>query len=361
MLQCFTFYALRFTSGVNKMTIKLITNDWHQSKGAQFEDFFGVQVPSSYGNVEQEYWALRKNAAVRDVSFFGKVKITGKDAQNFLHRMISNDVQSLQPGKGVWSLFLDIKGHVQGDFKLYRFQDFMMMILQRHAQEKVVKGLDRYVISEQLQMTDVSDEFGLFQIFGPNAAAVLQSKGVQSLPADELSFQSASINGVETQIIRMGTGYSILVPAKSATDLLTFLDLQPIGQRAFNIFRIESGWPVLGLDFDDTNLPQESRLDKAISFNKGCYLGQEVIARLDAQGHVNKILMGLESETELKPHQKLYFGEKEVGKITSASYSPLKHLNVALGYVRREHAKDGVTLQADNTTAIVRNLPIVQS
>lgn len=338
----------------------MITVDWHKNRGAQFEDFFGVEVPSTYGNVEQEYWALRKNAAVRDVSFFGKVKITGKDAPNFLHRMISNDVQSLQPGKGVWSLFLDIKGHVQGDFKLYRFQDFMMMILQRHALEKVVKGLDRYVISEQLKMTDVSDEFGLFQIFGPNAAAVLQSKGVQSLPADELSFQSASINEVEIQIIRMGTGYSILVPANSATDLLKFLDLQPIGQRAFNIFRIENGLPVLDLDFDDTNLPQESRLDKAISFNKGCYLGQEVIARLDAQGHVNKILIGLESEAELKPQQKLHFGEKEVGKITSAAYSPLKKLNVAMGYVRREHAKDGVTLKLDNTTVIVRNLPMVE-
>ena len=342
--------------------MNMVTYDWHKNRGAEFEDFFGVEVPSSYGNVEQEYWALRKNAGVRDVSFFGKAKITGRDAQNFLHRMISNDVKSLQPGNGVWALFLDIKGHIQGDMKIYRFQDFLMMILQRHALERVIKGLDRYVIGEQLKMTDVSDEFGLFQILGPDAASVLQSKGVQTLPADELSFQSASIHGIETQIIRMGTGYSILVPAGAATDLLKFLDLQPIGQRAFNIFRIETGLPVLGLDFDDSNLPQESRLDNAISFTKGCYLGQEVIARLDAQGHVNKILMGLESSSELKPEQKLYFGEKEIGRITSAGYSPLKRLNVALGYVRREHAKDGQTLQSDSgsTTAIVRNLPMVQ-
>jgi folate-binding protein YgfZ len=342
--------------------MNMVTYDWHKNKGAEFEDFFGVEVPSSYGNVEQEYLALRKNAGVRDVSFFGKAKITGRDAQDFLHRMISNDVKSLQPGKGVWALFLDIKGHIQGDMKIYRFQDFLMMILQRHALERVIKGLDRYVISEQLQMVDVSEEFGLFQIFGPNAASVLQSKGVQALPTDELSFQSASINGIEIQIICMGTGYSILVPAGSATDLLNFLDLQPIGQRAFNIFRIETGLPVLGSDFDDSNLPQESRLDKAISFTKGCYLGQEVIARLDAQGHVNKILVGLESSTELKPEQKLYFGGKEIGRITSAAYSPLKKLNVALGYVRREHAKDGQVLQSsnDNITVVVRNLPMVQ-
>ncbi len=345
------------------MTMKLITNDWHKNRGAEFEDFFGVEVPSSYGDVEKEYWALRKNAGIRDASFFGKAKITGRDAQNFLHRMISNDVKSLQTGKGVWALFLDIKGHIQGDMKIYRFEDFLMMILQRHALDRVIKGLDRYVISEQLRMIDVSDEFGLFQIFGPDAAAVLQSKGIQSLPTEELSFQSASVNGIESQIIRMGTGYSILVPAGSATDLLNSLDLQPIGQRAFDIFRIETGLPVLGLDFDDSNLPQESRLDKAISFTKGCYLGQEVIARLDAQGHVNKILMGLESGAELKPEQKLHFGEKEVGRITSVAYSPLKKLNIGLGYIRREQAKDGQTLQSgkdNNTIVIVRNLPMVQ-
>src|SRR5262245_710297 len=239
--------------------MKLITHEWHEKKGAGFEDFFGCEVPSSYGDVEKEYWAIRKNAVVRDVSFFGKAKITGRDAQDFLHRMISNDVKSLQPGKGVWALFLDIKGHIQGDMKIYRFPDFLMMILQRHALERVIKGLDRYVISEQLRMIDVSEEFGLFQIFGPNAVSVLQSKGVQGLPVDELSFQSATLNGVETQIIRMGTGYSILVPAESATGLLDFLDVQPVGTRAFNIFRIETGLPVLGLDFDDSNLPQESR------------------------------------------------------------------------------------------------------
>ncbi len=343
--------------------MRIITHDWHQARGAEFEDFFGYEVPSSYGNLEQEYWALRKNVAIRDVSFFGKAKITGRDAQDFLHRMISNDVKSLFPGKGVWALFLDIKGHIQGDMKIYRFQDFLLMILQRHALERVIKGLDRYLISEQLQMIDVSNEFGLFQILGPKAAEFLQSKGAQTLPTEELSFESASFDGIETQIIHLGTGYSLLCPVNSAIQLLNYLDLQPAGIRAFHIFRIESGLPLLGLDFDDTNLPQESRLDKALNFNKGCYLGQEVIARLDAQGHVNKILMGLESTGELSPEQKLYSGEREVGRITSAAWSPLNGHTVGLGYVRREFAKEGQTLQAgvrsSSTIVIVRNLPMV--
>jgi aminomethyltransferase len=340
----------------------MITRDWHQSKGATFEDFFGEEVPSNYGNVEQEYWALRKGVALRDVSFFGKIKVAGKDAQDFLHRMISNDVKSLTPGKGVWALFLDIKGHIQGDMKIYRFPEYLLMVMQHHAKDRVVKGLDRYVIGEQLQFTDVSDQFGMFQILGPESTAFLKSKGAPKLPESNLSFETVPFDGIETQIIRLGLGYALLFPADFAVKLLNFFDAQPVGMQAFHIYRIESGLPVLGLDYDDTNLPQESRLDQALNFNKGCYLGQEVMARLDAQGHVNRVLMGLVSADELGKDQKLFAGEKEVGRITSSARSPLSGKYVALGYIRREFAKEDqpLNLQDHSTTAIVRNLPIVQ-
>jgi folate-binding protein YgfZ len=342
--------------------MNMITNDWHQSKGAIFEGFFGIQIPYNYGNVEEEYWALRKNVALRDVSFFGKVKASGKDAQDFLHRMISNDVKSLAPGKGVWALFLDIKGHIQGDMKIYRLPDYLLMVMQHHALDRVMKGLDRYIIGEQLQLADVSNQFGMFQILGPQATAFLQSKGASPLPETELAFQSVALDGIETQVIRLGLGYALLVDSNSAVQLLNFLNLQPVGMEAFNIFRIESGLPVLGLDYDETNLPQESRLDHALNFNKGCYLGQEVMARLDAQGHVNKRLMGLVSTDEVSRDQKLFVGEKEAGRITSAARSPLSGEYVALGYVRREFANENQALQVsgNSTTAIVRNLPIVQ-
>lgn len=340
----------------------LITRDWHLSKGAKFEDFFGVEVPSDYGNVEQEYWAMRKGAALRDASFFGKAKVTGKDAQDFLHRMISNDVKSLEPGKGVWALFLDIKGHVQGDMKIYRFPEHLLMIMQRHAMEPVIKGLDKYIISERIEFADVTDQFGFFQVLGPDAALVLQSKGATQLPETELTFVSATFDGIPAQVIRLGLGYALLVAAESAQPLLNFLELPPVGSKAFNIFRIESGLPVLGIDFDDSNLPQESRLDPALNFHKGCYLGQEVIARLDAQGHVNKQLMGIVSDDEMNRDQKLVAGEKEVGRITSTTHSPLSNQYVGLGYVRREFAKQDQQLgiAGSSTTVIVRDLPLVQ-
>ena len=327
-----------------------------------FKIFFGVEIPSNYGDVESEYWALRKGVCLRDVSYFGKVKVSGKDAQDFLHRMISNDVKSLAPGTGVWALFLDIKGHIQGDMKIYRLPDYLLMVMQHHALDRVIKGLDRYIIGEQLQMTNVSDQFALFQILGPEAATFLRSKGANHLPETELAFDSVSFDGIATKVIRLGLGYALLVDANSAVQLLNFLDVQPVGMQAFNIFRIESGLPLLGLDYDETNLPQESRLDHALNFNKGCYLGQEVMARLDAQGHVNKVLMGLVSSDEVSRDQKLFAGDKEAGRITSVARSPLSGEYVALGYIRREFAKENQALQVsgNSTTAVVRNLPIVQ-
>lgn len=341
----------------------MITRNWHQTHNATFEDFFGTEIPSHYGDIEKEYWLLRRSAAVRDVSYFGKIRITGKDAPIFLHRMISNDVKSLSTGQGVWSLFLDVKGHIQADFKLYSFPEFMLMILQRHLIERITKGLDRYIISEQVNMTDVSDDYAMFQVLGPEAAAKLQEKGISNLPENELSFEKAAIKGIDCFVIRLGLAYAVLCAAAEGAAVLDALELPPVGMQAFHIYRIEQGLALSGVDFDDTNLPQEARLDGALNFNKGCYLGQEVMARLDAQGHVNRMLMGIASPHPLAAGDKIYKDNKEIGRITSTARSPMSGLNIALGYVRREAAKESEPVECgDNRiTAVVRQLPMAQA
>jgi glycine cleavage system aminomethyltransferase T len=138
--------------------MKIITYDWHKSHGAVFEDFFGCEIPAHYGNQTEEYWALRKSVGIRDVSYFGKIQVTGKDRQKFLHGMISNDVKSLQPGRGTHALFLDVKGHIQGDFKIYAFPEYLLMVLQHYVRDKVISGLDRYIISEDVKMKDATED-----------------------------------------------------------------------------------------------------------------------------------------------------------------------------------------------------------
>src|SRR5574341_1283627 len=160
--------------------MKISTYNWHQQKGAAFQGFRGMEVPSHYGNYEQEYWALRKSVGVRDVSFFGKIQMSGKDRQRFLNGMLSNDVKMLAPGKGVWALFLDVKGHIQADMKVYAFPEYFFVILQHYLRDKLMSGLDRYIISEDVRMKDVTGEFALFYILGPQSESFLRSKGMES-------------------------------------------------------------------------------------------------------------------------------------------------------------------------------------
>ena len=230
------------------------------------------------------------------------------------------------------------------------------MVLQHYVKDRVVQGLDRYVISEQVSFADVTDQHAMIQILGPNAEDFLKSKGVTP-PAEALSIQTASLADVDVDVIRLGTGFAVLCAASDGTLLLDRLDAPPVGMRAFDIFRIEQGLSLLGKDVEESNFPQEGRMEGALNFNKGCYLGQEVMARIDAQGHVNKFLMGILSDRPLAAGEKLFGGEKEVGKITSAASSPMFQKTVALGYVRRELAKEGQELLAgdDRTTVISKN------
>lgn len=340
--------------------MKIQNLDWHISKGAELENFHGVEIPSHYGNFQNEYWALRNSVGIRDVSHFGKVRITGKDGKNFLHRMLSNDINVLQAGQGTWALFLNVKGHIQGDMKIYTFPDHLLVVLQHYIREKIVSGLDRYVIGENLQFHDATEELAMFQIIGPDAETFLKSKGVQQLPVENLSFLAAKIGEIEVTVIRLGVGYAILARSQDGLNLLNVLDAQPVGMKAFEIFRVESGIPLMQRDVGEMNFPQETRMDAAVSFQKGCYLGQETIARIDAQGHVNKFLTGIRSTSPLRDGDALFKNGKEIGRITSSVQSMLLDSPLALGYVRREFANSGEAIEigAEGAKGEVIQLPI---
>ena len=340
--------------------MKILTYDWHQQKGAAFEDFSGCEIPSHYGSYEQEYWAIRKSVGVRDVSYFGKIQMSGKDRQRFLNGMISNDVKTLQTGKGVWALFLDVKGHIQSDMKIYAFPEHFLMVLQHYVRDKIMSGLDRYIISEDVRMKDVTEESALFQVLGPQSESFLRSKGAARLPEDVYSFSTNRLDGIDVQIIRLSAGYTVLCPSTAAAAVLEVLDAQLVGMRAFDVFRVEAGLPLVQRDTEEMSFPQEARMEAALNFQNGCYLGQEVMARIDAQGHVNKRLIGIASGESLNSGDKMYKGEKEIGKVMSTTFSLLLKQPFALGYVRREVAKDGETVEVGDhrTTAIVKELPL---
>ncbi len=341
-------------------SMRIPTYDWHQQKDAVFEDYFGCEVPSHYGNFEDEYRRLRKEAVVRDVSHFGKIKVVGRDRLRFLQGMLTNDVKVLEPGNGAHALFLDVKGHIHADMKIYAFTDHVLLILQHYLVEKLMMGLDRYIMSEDVRISDVTGDLCMIQILGPDSVSFLESKGIQELPANLYDHRTISIAGHDCSLIRLPSGFAVLAPTSAAPEILTYWDGPLIGARAFEVFRIESGLPLMYRDMDETNFPQEVGLTGALNFLKGCYLGQETMARIDAQGHVNRHLVGIASSTPVSAGDKIFRENKEIGRITSTTYSLLLNQPFSIGYIRREFSKEGETVEVggQNTPAIVRPLPL---
>ena len=339
---------------------RIPTCDWHQQKGAVFEDYFGMEIPSHYGDFEKEYWHIRKDACVRDVSHFGKVRVTGRDRFRFLNGMLTNEIKTLEAGKGTFALFLDVKGHIQCDMKVYAFPDHLLLVLQHYLVDKLMAGLDRYIMSEDVKMQDVSSEFAMVQILGPGAGSFLSTKGLGSLPETFYSHRTIDIVGSDANLIRLPSGFALLAPAADGPEILSFAEGPLIGARAFEVFRIESGLPLMHRDMDESNFPQECGLTGALDFQKGCYLGQETMARIDAQGHVNRHLMGFALSSPLSAGEKVFRDSKEVGRITSSTHSLLLQHPFGIGYIRREFARDGekVEVGANNTTAIIRQVPL---
>jgi folate-binding protein YgfZ len=337
--------------------------EWHQKKGAAFQDYFGCEVPSHYGNYEEEYKQLRGGSAIRDVSFFGKIKVTGKDRQRFLQGMLTNDVKSLEAGKGAFALFLDVKGHIHADMKVYAFSDHLLLVLQHYLVQNLMAGLDRYIMSEDVRMQDVTPEYGMIQILGPDASLLLESRGMHTIPEVYYSHSMINIAGVETPLIRLPAGFALLVPnpGQESARVLEALNGSMLGGRAFETYRIESGIPLMHRDMDESNFPQECGLHAALNFEKGCYLGQETMARIDAQGHVNRHLVGILSSASVTSGDRIFKEGKEVGKITSTTHSLLLQQPLSLGFIRREFAKEGETVEVgdQNISASVRSLPLI--
>jgi folate-binding protein YgfZ len=340
--------------------LRIPTYAWHQQRGATFEDYFGCEIPAQYGDFQQEYWLIRKRAVIRDVSFFGKIKVTGRDRQRFLNGMLTNEVKALDAGKGTFALFLDVKGHIQADMKVYVFPDHLLLVLQHYLVEKLMSGLDRYIMSEDVRMQDITGDLSMIQVLGPESAGFLNSRGITSLPEDNYSHNTISVASTEANLIRLPVGYAILSEAGSGGSILEQLSGPMAGSKAFDVFRIESGIPLMHRDMDESNFPQEVGLNGAINFQKGCYLGQETMARIDAQGHVNKHLVGIASSAVIQAGDKIFKDQKEVGKITSSTRSLLLNQAFGLGFIRREFATEGERVQvgSHNASATIRDLPL---
>lgn len=341
----------------------LLLHPVHVHLGAHFGELRDFETVVGYGDSMAEYEALKKTAAVLDFSFRGRGCLTGADRVRLLHGQVSNDVQKLRPGEGCYAALVTVKGRMQADLNIHVLENELLLDFEPGLTSILRERFEHYIVAEDVQFTDVAPFYGLVSIQGPLAEAVMR-RAVPDLtiPKTGLSISYRAdpslgdlylVNHARTG----GSGFDFYV--STGTAALVFDKLvaaaraeggRPAGFEAFEWARIEAGIPRFGVDMDEGNLPPETGIEtRAISYNKGCYIGQEVIARIRTYGQVARALRGLRLDPQLSAlpvrGDKLFLGEREVGNITSAIHSPEFGMPIALGYVRREANTPGTALR----------------
>lgn len=327
---------------------------FHESRGATFTVVNGMETVAAYGDPLQEHAALTQTAGVADLSSRGRICLTGADRVRFLNGQVSNDVKALAPGQGCYAALVTAKGRMESDLNIYALADELLLDFEPGFSDRVSQRLNGFIIADDVQVVEVSTLYSLLSLQGPKTGEILAQLGLASaLP--EQPFQFVRVEqpawGESYCVYQpryLKPGYDFFVPADCALVVAQQLwsATQAVGGRgvgwsALEAARIEAGIPRYGVDIDETNLVPETGLEaRAISYSKGCYIGQEVIARIRTYGHVTKALRGLSLDPEVNAlparGDKLLQAGQEVGYVTSALHSPAFQRPIALGYVRRE-------------------------
>jgi len=391
-------------------------HEFHHHLGARFAGLNDTEIVNDYGDWLAEHAALRQSAGVLDLSFRSRLCLVGNDRVRFLHGQVTNDVKKLRVGEGCYAAITTNKGKMESDLNIFCLADELLLDFEPGLTEKISQRLEKFIVADDVQIVDVAPHYGLLSVQGPRAEEVIGALGWGEHPREPFSSIKISDAALgETYLVshsrlnlfsrpatrgkgqgegqnrttspqpspplrggkgeKIPAGFDLFIPNQSLgamADKLVAVAKQiggrACGWQAFETARIEAGIPRFGMDMDETNLPLECGIEnRAVSYNKGCYIGQEVINRIHTVGHVNKEVRGLRFDDNLQslPQKgdKLFRDGKEIGYLTSAVKSPVLDRNIALGYVRREANQIGIELTLRTTTgesfAKIVELPFV--
>lgn len=331
----------------------LPTHEEHHDLGAEFAELNGAEVVQHYGDRTAELAHLQDTVAALDFSFRTRLVVVGGDRSRFLHSQCTNDIARLKSGEGCYTAITSNKGRVQGDANVFVLADEILLDAEPGQAEALTKRFTGFVVSDDVEIVDAAPHYGLLTVQGPRAAEVIAALelGAES-PAQP--FASATISHpvlgelYVANCPRLRTnGFDLFVPVASLGVLLDKLITAAkalggglAGWEAFNDARVAAGIPRFGVDMTEANLAPEAGLDtRAISYQKGCYIGQEILNRLRTFAEVSKKLCRLRTVGEPgaapRPGDKLMRDDKEAGHLTSVAELPDGHV-VALGYLRKQ-------------------------
>jgi tRNA-modifying protein YgfZ len=321
-----------------------------------------MQSPLSPETLEQ-YSALSYGAGFVDVSDRTQVRLTGADRVKFLHGFCTNDIKRLSAGSGCEAFLTNVKGRVVGHVFVFCGDQDLILETSPGQAEAVIRHLDRYVIREDVQFDDLQARVAELFVAGPRSDAALAALIGAAVPAEMLAHQTGQVSGVPISVRRVplatGPAFLLSYPTDAQAELQRRLGeagVRPCGAEVLDIIRVEAGFPWYGRDIHEDCLPQEVNRDaQAISFTKGCYLGQETVARIDALGHVNRKLAGVRwhGSDMLQTGQELTVAGQAIGRVTSAVWSPRARAVLTLAYLRRGFDLPGARLETESGVAEV--------
>ncbi|HWF35702.1 MAG TPA: glycine cleavage T C-terminal barrel domain-containing protein [Solirubrobacteraceae bacterium] len=306
-----------------------------------------------------DYRAVTEACGLLDRSERGKLALSGGGAAEFLQGQVTNDVEGLEPGSGCYAAFLTPKGKMLGDLRILATGDELLLDTERMALQELFNMIRRFRVGYDVELHKRTLERGLLSLIGPEAGPVA---GAVDLAEEEHAHRAGSVAGAPVRFIRTDVGVDVLAEDAAATGAIAAAlgdaGAVPVSEAAAEILRVERGRPRYGIDLDDTVIPQEAGLNaRAVSFTKGCYVGQETVARLHYRGKPNRTLRGLQLSGPAATGDELTLGERTVGRLSSIALSP-RFGPIALALVRRE-AENGaiVSVGSERREATVTALP----
>jgi len=323
---------------------ELALQSYHDFDGALFRTEAGWSVPAGYRSVDAEERAARTRAGMIDLSDRAKVALTGSERVPFLDGLVTPDLKILTPGTSVYALLLNEKSRVLGDLRVYVFPDSLVLDIEAAQKDSVLRILERARVSDDVEFHDMGPA-GHIEVLGPNADSTIAAAlgvEVRGLARDSFLTVASSRHGSPHigRVQSTGTiGYTIWSPETSLYDeweKLSRAGVSPIGRDALELLRIETGIPRFGSEMDENTLALEVAPASALSFTKGCYVGQEIVARGTYVGQVRRKLLGLRVDGDLAPvhGDRVSSDGREVGFVTSAAWSPSLGRVVALAILR---------------------------
>jgi folate-binding protein YgfZ len=339
----------------------------------QTNDYRGVTTAARFRDVHDEFSALLHGCGIYDLGFRARIALTGGDRVRWMNGMVTNNVRDLPAGRGIYAFLLNPQGRILGDMHVYNTGETLMVETDRSQVEKIIATFDHFIIMDDVEIKNLSDEQTALGLAGPKARELLNAAGIilpEMQPLQVITPQCKCDCGcVECTVIRgedpQYESYEIWLAPKDVYQTwraLLAAGATPVGTEALEMQRVSAGIPLYGADIRERDLPQETEQMRALNFNKGCYVGQEIVERIRSRGNVHRKFTGFlaEGAASIAAGAKIVSGEKEVGEVTSVAVlsSPSGGRTVALGYIRREVGVPGREVTIGTAKAVVIPVPL---